>query len=602
MAFRYGGSISITKWQMALLVGTPVAIGLGIYFYRKSVEDKKALGDNDTSKNAADRKKRLPYVKDKHQTLSLDGTAEDNELERKKKNAELGSEKLSPLKEATMYKNEGNICYRNGKYDEAISFYDKAIDKCPAENRTDLAIFYQNRAASYEILKKWNRVKEDCSRSLEYNPRYAKAYYRRAKAHEATNDLMDCLDDVTATCILEMFQNNSTIMYADRILKQTGREDTERGLKEHVPVLPSKSFIHTYLRSFVADPIDAINISEELVAEGSASMKGFVRAKKALDEEQYDGVIAACTEEIEQSESESQYKTEALLLRGTFYLLSGNFTAAQQDLDAVINNADAEASLRAAALIKRASLYIQQEEKDLGLADFEAASKLQPENPDVYHQRAQIYILVDQLSEALNEFEKVVKMAPNHAMAYIQKCYAEYRMALMSQDQMRLMIVMNEFKNAIEKFPDCVECYSLMAQVLGDQQQFQQADQFYEKALKLAPENASLYVHRGIMLLQWKGDIEGAIELMNKALEVDDKCLLAFETLGTIEVQRANLNRSIELFEKAIKLAKSRPEMGHLYALRNAAVAQVNVTRKLGIDMSTISALAAQTAGMPTSG
>lgn len=585
MAYRYG-SISLTRWQLALLIGTPVAIGLGVYIYRKSVEEKKPIGDND----AADRKKGLS-VKDKQQTLSIDGTSEDKELERKKKNAELESEKLSPLKEATMYKNEGNVCYRNGKYDEAISFYDKAIDKCPIENRTDLAIFYQNRAASYEMLKKWNHVKEDCSRSLEFNPQYAKAYYRRAKAHEATNDLMECLDDVTATCILEMFQNNSTIMYADRILKQTGREDTERGLKEHIPVLPSKNFIQTYLRSFVADPLVSITIPD---AKEGVELKGFARAKKALDEVKYEDVISACTEEIETSESESQYKSEALLLRGTFYLLSGGFNAAQQDFDAVINNADAGVALRATALIKRASLYIQKEEKDLGLADFDAAAKLQPDNPDIYHQRAQIYILLDQLPEALSEFEKVVKLSPNHAMAYIQKCYAEYRMALLSQDQMRLMIVMNEFKNAIEKFPDCIECYSLMAQVLADQQQFQQADQFYEKALKVAPENASLYVHRGVMLLQWKGDIDKAIALINQALDVDNKCLLAYETLGTIEVQRANLNRAVELFEKAIKLSKSKSEMGHLYALRNAAVAQLNVTRKLGIDMSKISALAQQ--------
>jgi len=129
---------------------------------------------------------------------TLGGTAPDAELDRKKKSAELG-EQLSPLKEANNYKTEGNNCYRNGKYDEAISFYDKAIDKCPLEHRTDLAIFYQNRAASYEMLKKWNKVKEDCSLSLEYNPRYAKAYYRRARAHEATKDMSECLDDVTAT-------------------------------------------------------------------------------------------------------------------------------------------------------------------------------------------------------------------------------------------------------------------------------------------------------------------------------------------------------------------------------------------------------------------
>lgn len=253
---------------------------------------------------------------------------------------------------------------------------------------------------------------------------------------------------------------------------------------------------------------------------------------------------------------------------------------------------DADKKLRTYALIRRASLYIQKDDKDAGIEDFARAQKLQPDCADIYHQRAQIYILLDQLSEALDDFEKAVKLAPNNAMAYVQKCYAEYRIALMSQDQMRLMMVMNEFKNAVEKYPDCVECYSLMAQVLSDQQQFPQAEQFYEKAIKIAPDNASLLVHRGIMCLQWKGDIAMAIELMEKAIEIDDKCGLAYETLGTVEVQRANLDRAVELFEKAIKLAKSPAEMCHLYALRNAAVAQINVTRKLGIPMSSISALA----------
>ena len=40
------------------------------------------------------------------------------------------------------------------------------------------------------------------------------------------NDMMECLDVVTASCIVEMFQN---ILFVDRILKQTGRVDGEKG-------------------------------------------------------------------------------------------------------------------------------------------------------------------------------------------------------------------------------------------------------------------------------------------------------------------------------------------------------------------------------------
>merc|ERR1712233_203633 len=92
-------------------------------------------------------------------------------------------------------------------------------------------------------------------------------------------------------------------------------------------------------------------------------------------------------------------------------------------------------------------------------------------------------------------------------------------------------------------------------------------------------------VHRGLVALQSKGDISKAVELLTKALEVDEKCEFAYETLGTIEVQRGNLKRAIELFDKAIPLANTELEMGHLFGLRDAAQAQITVSSKFGISL-----------------
>lgn len=49
---------------------------------------------------------------------------------------------------------------------------------------------------------------------------------------------------------------------------------------------------------------------------------------------------------------------------------------------------------------------------------------------------------------------------------------------------------------------------------------------------------AGLYVHRGLLTLQWKGDMNTAFKMLEKAIEVDEKCEFAYETLGTVEVQR----------------------------------------------------------------
>ena len=91
---------------------------------------------------------------------------------------------------------------------------------------------------------------------------------------------------------------------------------------------------------------------------------------------------------------------------------------------------------------------------------------------------------------------------------------------------------------------------SIIYQVLNDQQEFEKADAMYQKGMSVDPQNANLLVHRGLVALQWKGDISNAVNLIQEALVLDEKCEFAYETLGTIEVQRGNLMRAIELFDK----------------------------------------------------
>jgi import receptor subunit TOM70 len=118
---------------------------------------------------------------------------------------------------------------------------------------------------------------------------------------------------------------------------------------------------------------------------------------------------------------------------------------------------------------------------------------------------------------------------------------------------------------------------------LSDQQQFEKADSYYDRATKVDPNNANIFVHRGLIQLQWKGDVAKATEYIERAIKVDDKCEFAYETLGTVEVQRGNLKRSIELFEKAIPLANTELEMAHLFGLMDAATSQLVVTGRLGL-------------------
>jgi len=195
----------------------------------------------------------------------------------------------------------------------------------------------------------------------------------------------------------------------------------------------------------------------------------------------------------------------------------------------------------------------------------------------------QIHLLTDEVDKATKDFKKAVDLNPSFPIAYVQKLYTDYRKALLTQNSEEVNNVINSFEQALEKFPKCVETYALFAQILSDQHKFERADDLYQRALKIDPENANIYVHRALIAMQANGDVLAAIELIDHGLQLDNKCEFAYETLGTIEVQRGNLNRAVELFDKAVPLANTELEMAHLFGLLNAAKAQLEVTKRLGV-------------------
>lgn len=291
---------------------------------------------------------------------------------------------------------------------------------------------------------------------------------------------------------------------------------------------------------------------------------------------------------LKEIDAEGKYMAEALLLRATFYLLIGNANAAKPDLDKVISLKEANVKLRANALIKRGSMYMQQQQPLLSTQDFNMAADIDPQNADVYHHRGQLKILLDQVEEAVADFDECIRLRPESALAQAQKCFALYRQAYTGNNSSQIQAAMKGFEEVIKKFPRCAEGYALYAQALTDQQQFGKADEMYDKCIDLEPDNATTYVHKGLLQLQWKQDLDRGLELISKAIEIDNKCDFAYETMGTIEVQRGNMEKAIDMFNKAINLAKSEMEMAHLYSLCDAAHAQTEVAKKYGLKPPTL--------------
>ncbi|XP_071957600.1 mitochondrial import receptor subunit TOM70-like [Antedon mediterranea] len=559
-----GGSWS--KWQIALIFGAPLALGAtaaAVYCYSKSGGDS-SQDDEKTRTNTPSGSGEKP--------VSASGDGGEMPIQPDQ----------TPLEKAQASKNRGNKYFKASHYDQAIRCYTEAIDVCPVDKKADLATFYQNRAAAREQQGKYAEVISDCSKAIGLNPTYTKAMFRRAKAHDHNGDKLLCLEDTTAVCILEGFNHQQGMMLADRMLKEIGKEKAKDRYKNRVPQLPSGQFIHSYFSSFSNDGIsletDPPAVGDE--AGTDEELRCYLKAKKLFHTGKYDEVVQNCIEEIE---SDGEYKYEALLMKATFFLLMGQAEWAVPDLDQLIEKEDADKKLRANALIKRGSMHMQEGNSAPAMADFATAVQLDPDNPDIYHHRGQLNLLLEKVDEAVKDFEKCNELNDDFGLAFAQHSYAKYRLSMLQQSPLQMQNAMQMLDTCTTKFPKCAEGFALLAQAQNEQGLFAQADENFKKAVKLEPDNPTAHVHRGLLHLNWKKDVQGSIDMIKEALKIDEKCDFAYETLGTIEVQRGNMDAAKEYFENAINLARTEMEMTHLYSLSVAAEIQSKVANKLNI-------------------
>ncbi|CAI2360645.1 unnamed protein product [Moneuplotes crassus] len=75
----------------------------------------------------------------------------------------------------------GNKAFLNKLYEEAITYYTKAIDNA-ADDDEDKHVYFSNRAAAYFEMKEYEKSLEDAAKSVEIKDDFAKGYIRKAQA------------------------------------------------------------------------------------------------------------------------------------------------------------------------------------------------------------------------------------------------------------------------------------------------------------------------------------------------------------------------------------------------------------------------------------
>lgn len=77
-----------------------------------------------------------------------------------------------------------------------------------------------------------------------------------------------------------------------------------------------------------------------------------------------------------------------------------------------------------------------------------------------------MYLIMDKLEEAAAEFKKAVELNPTYPICIVQYLYTHYRLASAKNDSITAENMLQQFRQTIEKYPTCIEAYTLFAQVI----------------------------------------------------------------------------------------------------------------------------------------
>ncbi|XP_014498274.1 tetratricopeptide repeat protein 1 isoform X1 [Vigna radiata var. radiata] len=141
------------------------------------------------------------------------------------------------LDQANEAKLEGNKLFVDGKYEEALSQYEVALQVAPdTPSSVEIrSICHSNRGVCFLKLGKYDNTIKECTKALELNPVYVKAFVRRGEAHEKLEHFEEAIADMKK--ILEIDPSNDQARKSIRRLEPLAAEKREKMKEEMIAKL-----------------------------------------------------------------------------------------------------------------------------------------------------------------------------------------------------------------------------------------------------------------------------------------------------------------------------------------------------------------------------
>lgn len=212
----------------------------------------------------------------------------------------------------------------------------------------------------------------------------------------------------------------------------------------------------------------------------------YQRASNAFDAQQYEQAVSDYSLVILLNPT----FYEPFIRRAQSYIALEMYDLALVDLNHVLKLPGADDATRGQAYTARAEIYRDQENIDAALADFAAAIRATPDEPQAYYERGQIYVAQAEYDKALKDMNQVASIRPDFVPTH-------YFLGLINNEIAQYDEAIKHFDTYITTVTDDYLAYAGRANAYIQTEQFEQALPDLNQAIDLEPRYAVLYLQRG---------------------------------------------------------------------------------------------------------
>ena len=454
--------------------------------------------------------------------------------------------------------NKGVLAVGSGKFEEALPFFETALD---------MASSIEQYWRSYiDTLIKLDRLYD------------AKAVFKQAKKKgidsEGFNKIGLKLDQ---SAHIDKDKTNQEIADTAIELRELGKHDEAIDfLKNRMDQFPEDPKLlaimsHCFILNDNLD--DAINYLEKAkTLNPKIPSVGWNEARLLLKQKKVDEALDVA----QRTNNLFQDDIEGMGVLGSCLRANRNFDEGLKYL----NKAIEQNPNYAEALINRALINLDQDDKASALEDLEKVFYLKPHITQIWdlminltvknnnyakavslllemiefdptHEKNYLLVTlynqeIDDTTLAIENFEKILELRPNDAIIHMN-------LGLAFRRQNQSSKATKHFKKAILLKPDFAEAYNNMGITLSDQGKLQDAIEAYEKAISVKPDFALYHYNMG-NALKGQGRLEEAVEAYKKAISIKPDYAEACYNMGITLNDQGSLEEAIEAYKKAISI------------------------------------------------